>query len=387
MTALDLLILAAIAAASLAGYRLGLVARSISWVGLALGIVVAGAFVDDVAGAMVGATPRVRFFAAVIFVLLAGSLGQAAGVVAGTALRRRLPSGDRVHQGERVAGAALGATGVLVIVWLLIPAFASAPGWPARAVRESVVVSAVDRVAPDAPPSALALGRFVGEVGPEVFSDLVEPPDVGPPPSEVLPNLVARRVAASVVQVEGEACDRIQNGSGYVTSVGTVVTNAHVVAGEDTSAVETFDGQRFEGRVVAFDPDRDLAVLDVPGLDAAELTRADAGSGTVGAVYGYPRGGPLQETPARVAERIIAVGTDIYRTGATRRDVFVLAAELQPGDSGGPLVDREGQVIGVAFAVDPEQAGTGYALTNVEVDAVLSGVGTESVDTGPCLVG
>jgi S1-C subfamily serine protease len=386
MTALDLLILAFVAAAGIAGYRLGLVARFVSWVGLASGIVVAGAFVDDVAGTMVGATPRARFFVAVMFVLLAGSLGQAAGVVVGNALRRRLPAGERLRRGERVAGAALGATGVLVVVWLLIPAFASAPGWPARAVHDSVVVGAVDRIAPDAPPSALALGRFVGEVGPEVFSDLVDPPDVGRPPSRVLPAAVAQRVAASAVKVEGEACDRIQNGSGFVASEEIVVTNAHVVAGEDASTVETLDGQRFEGRVVAFDPDRDLAVLDVPGLAAAPLPRADASVGAAGAVYGYPRGGPLQEAPARVAERIVAVGTDIYRTGTTRRDVFVLAAELEPGDSGGPLVDRDGQVIGVAFAVDPGHAGTGYALTNVEVDAVLRAVGTASVDSGPCLV-
>jgi S1-C subfamily serine protease len=351
-----------------------------------LGILVAGAFVDDLAGTMVGATPRVRFFVAVMFVLLAGSLGQAAGVVIGNALRRRLPAGEQLGRGERVAGAALGATGVLVVVWLLIPAFASAPGWPARAVHDSVVVRAVDRIAPDAPPSALALGRFVGEVGPEVFSDLVDPPEVGPPPSKVLPAAVARRVAASAVKVEGEACDRIQNGSGFVASEGIVVTNAHVVAGEDASTVETLDGQRFEGRVVAFDPNRDLAVLDVPGLTAEPLTRAGAGVGATGAVYGYPRGGPLQEAPARVAERIVAVGTDIYRTGTTRRDVFVLAAELEPGDSGGPLVDRDGQVIGIAFAVDPGHTGTGYALTNVEIDAVLASVGSDSIDSGPCLV-
>jgi S1-C subfamily serine protease len=108
-------------------------------------------------------------------------------------------------------------------------------------------------------------------------------------------------------------------------------------------------------------------------------------------VYGHPGGGALRAAPARIAEIVTAGGTDIYRTGRTDRSVFVLAAELAPGDSGGPLVDQEGRVVGVAFAIDPGQAGTAYALTGDELDAALEpalATGTEAaVDTGPCLVG
>jgi S1-C subfamily serine protease len=71
--------------------------------------------------------------------------------------------------------------------------------------------------------------------------------------------------------------------------------------------------------------------------------------------------------------------------------VFVLAADLAPGDSGGPLVDERGRIVGVAFAVDPGQDRTAYALTRAEVDAmlvpVLDGGGQSSVGAGPCLVG
>jgi S1-C subfamily serine protease len=71
--------------------------------------------------------------------------------------------------------------------------------------------------------------------------------------------------------------------------------------------------------------------------------------------------------------------------------VHVLAANLAPGDSGGPLVDQQGRMVGVAFAVDPGQDGTAYALTRDEVDRVVApvvnGGGQTSADTGPCLVG
>ena len=85
-----------------------------------------------------------------------------------------------------------------------------------------------------------------------------------------------------------------------------------------------------------------------------------------------------------------AAGTDIYRTGRTNRRVHVLAADLAPGDSGGPLVDQQGRVVGVAFAVDPGEESTAYALTRGEVDSVLAPVlnGRQTpVNTGPCLVG
>jgi hypothetical protein len=48
-------------------------------------------------------------------------------------------------------------------------------------------------------------------------------------------------------------------------------------------------------------------------------------------------------------------------------------------------------MLGVAFAVDPGQESTAYALTRREVDSVLgpvlAGGGQTAADTGPCLVG
>ena len=391
MNLLDLVIVAAMIAAGYFGYRLGFVARVISWAGLALGIILAVAFVDDVMGLLSSQPSQTKLFIALLFFLLVATIGQALGYAAGFALRRRLPSTQAVHQGDRVGGAVVGVVGVLVAVWLLTPALASAQGWPARAARDSQIVRAIDRYAPDPPPQAKRLGRAVAEGPfPEVFSRLNGPGGVGAPPTRALAPDVAARVASSVLKIEGQACDQIQAGSGFVAGANLVVTNAHVVAGEPRTEVQTNDGRQLSATVVAFDPERDLAVLRVRNLRLFALPFADGGVGTTGAVFGHPGGGPLRIAPARIAETVNATGTDIYRTGHTTRRIHVLAANLAPGDSGGPLVDQQGRMVGVAFAVDPGQESTAYALTRGEVDSVLGPVlaGREqAANTGPCVVG
>jgi len=384
---LDLLILLAIVAAAGAGHRLGFLSRVLSWAGLAAGVALAVAYLTDLTDALSRAEPRTRLVSAFAFIAGLSLAGWASGLGAGAALNARLELGPRAHRVDQLAGAVVGMVGVLVVVWLLIPALASAPGWPARAARASVIVKGVDELAPSPPKALEELGGKVGAVGPGVLDPLAEPPDTGTPPTRALAPAVDAAVRGSVVKVEGRACAEIQDGSGFVAAPDTVVTNAHVVAGERRTAVETPSGLRLAARVVAFDSSRDLAVLLVPGLGLAPLPLADGGPGTVGVVYGHPGGGPLQATPARVAEKIVAVGTDIYRTSRTRRDVFVLAARLAPGDSGGPLVDQRGRVVAVAFAIDPGRPATAYALTDGELRPVLDAAGNVLVDTGSCLVG
>ena len=93
----------------------------------------------------------------------------------------------------------------------------------------------------------------------------------------------------------------------------------------------------------------------------------------------------------RIAEQIVARGTNIEHTAATQREVFVLAAVTEPGDSGAPVVDQTGKVLGVLFAFDLSRPTTAYALTSNELNAVLDPVLSsshhQSVTTGPCLSG
>jgi S1-C subfamily serine protease len=388
---LDLVVLLVAAGAGWVGFRMGFVRRALSWGGLAVGLVVGVMVVPEVADMLKGSPPRTRLLASLAFVIVVAAVAQAVGAALGGSIANRLGrSGAGVlRTGDRAAGAALGVVGVLVLMWLLIPALANSPGWTARAVRDSAVARVIDGVAPPPPSESETLGRLVGDQSfPEVF-DTLSSPDAGTPPGDGIPAEATTRVTRSTVLVEGQACDRIQEGTGFVVAPNLVVTNAHVVAGERDTRVTTSDGRRLGSTVVAFDPDRDLALLRVGGLGLPPLELADARVDDRGALFGHPGGGPLRQAPVRIAEQIVARGTDITRSHPTEREVFVLAAVTAPGDSGGPIVDATGRVVGVMFAYDISRQSTAYALTRAELDAglgsAIASAASAPVGTGSCL--
>jgi S1-C subfamily serine protease len=386
VNALDLGILATALAAAIGGWSIGLLARVLAWAGVAVGLAVGIQLLPRIASELGGTAPDNRLTAALVFLVLTATIGQVLGIALGNLLRRLRPASHVLPRWDRIAGAAVGVLGVLALVWMTIPSLATATGWPARVARDSSIVSAIERFAPEQPARFAAWGRIISEAPfPSALRPLDDPPDPGAPPRLTIPAAVDARVRRSTVKVEGRACRQIQEGSGWVAEPGLVVTNAHVVAGERTTEVEDPSGRRHDATVVAFDPVRDLAVLEVDGLSAPPLPLGEARRGTSGAVYGHPGGGPLRASPARVGEEILAVGTDIYRTAESRREVLVLAAALEPGDSGAAMVDERGTVVGVAFAVDPGRSATAYAVTDDEVRSVLRTAGSVA-GTGPCLV-
>ena len=385
MNALDLLILLAAVAAGVGGYRLGLVARAASWFGMVVGIGIGARVAEPVLERMDSADDARRLLTAAGLLLGGAFLGQAFGLLVGSQLHHSLPAGS-ARTADRTGGGVAGVLGVLVAVWLLSPAMARVPGQSARLARESAIAGAVADVLPSPPDSLRSIERLVGTELPDVLDAFDRAPELGPPPAEsgLTPEL-AERVATSTVKVEARACGRLQDGSGAVIADDLVVTNAHVVAGAEDVIVERHpDGEPVAATVVAFDANRDVAVLAVPGIERAPLPLVEATPGEVGAVFGHPGGGPLELSPFAVGEEVTATGRDIYDRSSTRRQVLFLASQLRPGDSGGPLVNAAGNVVGVAFAIAPDDPNVAYALTVGEVQAVLAGP-LQPTGAGPCL--
>jgi S1-C subfamily serine protease len=382
---LDLVIVVVAAAAAVGGYRLGFIARAASWFGLVVGLAVAARVAEPVLERMDRADDARRLLTATGLLLGGAFLGQAFGLVVGARLHYSLPHGN-ARDVDRAGGAVAGVLGVVVAVWLLAPAMARVPGDAARLARGSTIAGAVAEVLPAPPDSLRSIERLVGTQLPDVLDAFERAPELGPPPeaSGLTPEL-AEQVAQSTVMVEASACGRLQDGSGAVLAPDLVVTNAHVVAGAEDVVVERHpDGEPVAATVVAFDPNRDLAVLSVPGIDRPALPLGDAVQGDVGAVFGHPGGGALELSPYAVGEEVTATGRDIYGRSDTRRQVLFLAAELRPGDSGGALVNASGAVVGVAFAIAPDDPNVAYALTIEEVQAVLVDA-LAPTGAGPCL--
>lgn len=388
MTLFDLVLLLAIALAVLGGWRLGFLTRVLSWVGLAAGLLVGLKVLPALLRRLETSNRVLVVVLAMGLLMIAATIGQALGLLIGGRVAPVRRDGA-IGTADRVLGALAGFAGAVVLIWLLVPVLVATPGWISQQTSGSFVARTIDRSLPPPPDVMNTLRALIGDdAAPDVFDALRPTPSAGPPPGATgLSSEVTASVARSVVKVEGTACSKVQDGTGWVAAPGLVVTNAHVVAGERSTAVLRDDGRRFDASIVAFDPARDLAVLRVDGLDRPPLPldSSTPSARTTGGVFGHPGGEALRVAPFAVARAIDATGRDIYGGDRTDREVLELAAQLRPGDSGSALVDGRGVVVGVAFAVARDRSDVAYALAPNEVRDALTAVASAPVATGPCL--
>jgi S1-C subfamily serine protease len=324
-------------------------------------------------------SPYAPLFAA-IGALLLGSIVAVTleGVALG--LRARLIRGPAMHLADGAGGAALIAAVALGLAWLFGAVALHAPGATElrHDVQRSLILRSLNDVLPPSGPIINALNRV--DPAPSVTGP---PSKVRAPDRAIASDPDVRRAADSVVKVLGTACGLGIEGSGWVGAQGLVVTNAHVVAGEDDTAVTTAGGETADATAVRFDPRNDLAVLRVD-LGVAPLPLAgDPRRGSAGAVIGYPENGPLTIAPARFGGTTEVISQDAYGRGPVRREISSFRGRVKSGNSGGPLIDAAGRVMGTVFASTTTGPKGGYAVpTNVIRSALASPSGP--VDTGPC---
>jgi S1-C subfamily serine protease len=297
---------------------------------------------------------------------------------------------------DGLVGAVLATVGFLLSAWVVGLAVSSSgiPG-VATAARGSAVLAGVDAAVPISPDRLNDTFRSVVEAGgfPQVVAPFVEeqiiavqPPD--PAPVQAPPVQEALR---SVVQVAGEApsCDRVQQGSAVVVAPGRLLTNAHVVAGTTRVVVAPADGPAVPAEVVFFDPDSDVALLDAPELALPALAPVTVAptAGDDALVAGFPGGGGLVVSAARIRSTTTLVGLDIYGQDRVSREVVAFRGEVRPGNSGGPLLGPGGRVMGLVFAASLTDSETGYALALSELAEATRLAGVDdvaAVSTGAC---
>ncbi len=390
---IDIAVVAIAVFAASSGWRHGAVASALAFFGVVLGAVAGILIAPHVLVHVDGG--RARILVGILLIVGLVVIGEVAGMVLGRAARGSMYS-PTARSVDSVIGAGLQCVAVLVAAWLLaIPLTASSQPAVAAAVRGSKVLTQVDDVAPAwmrrLPSEFSALLDTSGL--PDVIGPFGRTPIavVDPPDAAMAQGPVASRLQSSVLRVRGIApsCQRALEGSGFVVSPERVMTNAHVVAGTNQVVVDTADGP-LTANVVLFDPAVDVAVLAVPGLDAAPLPFAPspANSGDDALVLGYPGGGPFTASAARVRETLDLSGPDIYRARDVTREVYTVRGTVKQGNSGGPLVDDDGQVLGVVFGAAVDDSDTGFALTANEVSRQLQQASTSNVEvaTGDCIL-
>jgi S1-C subfamily serine protease len=377
VTVVDWVALGLVLLAALGGAVQGLV-----WSGLSLAGLIAGAFLGGRLAPIVLTNGSSSRYAPVVGLIAAVTLAVAFEVLGSTVggVIRSRERARSVRVLDSFGGVFAGALIGLGMVWVLGAMALQLPGQAdlRRAVQRSYVLQQLNDIVP---PRRLlnALARidpFPTFAGPPVPS---EPPD-----PTVLRRLGVRAAAPSVVRVLGTACGLGVEGSGWVAAPETVVTAAHVVAGEEDTSVITISGVSLPAAVVVFDPHDDIAVLQVPGLDADPLQLVDPRAGAAVAIVGYPLNGPLDATPGRIGTTATVLAEDAYGHGPTRRLVTSLAGSVEHGNSGGPAVDAQGRVPATVFAARSSGDG-GYGVPASVVREDLARAAGGPVSTGRCV--
>jgi S1-C subfamily serine protease len=393
-TLVDVVVVLAMMAYGVSGFRRGLLVSVLSLGGFLGGAFAAMLVVPELADTVEPGIQRALLVG--VAVLACAVIGQLIGSVVGAAVRERV-----THEPSRVLdqvlGSVAGVVSVAVVLWFVAGALRASPSQQlSQAVGSSRVFAAVDAAMPGAGREFAADLRaaVAGSDLPRVFSGVAEQiAPVEAPGVVILSSRQLTAAARSIVKVVGDAsdCGRGQEGSGAVVAPERVVTNAHVVAGVEQPLVQAGGvGRRYRASVVAFDPGRDVAVLRVPGLEAPALPQGtDLERGQDAVVAGFPRNGPFTATPARVRQVLDARGENIYGGAGVVRQVYSLRAAVEPGNSGGPLLDGAGAMVGVVFARSADDPETGYALTLKEMAPVLTAglSANAAVDNSGCAVG
>jgi S1-C subfamily serine protease len=391
---LDLILLVVVAAFAVSGYRQGFIVGILSFFGFVGGALLGAEFGPDISRALVGGQTQQDVIAVVLLVAFA-VIGQFIASSIGAAMRSTVTWHSATVL-DSVGGSVVSMVSVLLIAWVVGSVLIGSP-FPVvdTQVNNSLVLQTLDRVMPSPAKTMFSDFRRLlasNSMYAEVFSGIGAEHilAIPAPNSSVVGSRGVQAASSSVVKVQGIApsCQQSIEGSGFVISPDHVLTNAHVVAGVTSHQTVTTVNGTLPATVVYYDPQVDVAVLYVPGLDLRPLQFAGAANpGDNAVVAGYPlNAAALHLVPARIGDIQNAQGPNIYETSTVTRQIYQIRAVVKSGNSGGPLLSPAGSVDGVVFAAAVGVSDTGFALTAAEVSADASAGEqlTTAVSTGAC---
>ncbi|MGC4031392.1 MAG: trypsin-like peptidase domain-containing protein [Tepidisphaeraceae bacterium] len=179
---------------------------------------------------------------------------------------------------------------------------------------------------------------------------------------------VNKTVGPAVVSVQtaGQAPDgRPTGGSGsgvIISPDGFILTNSHVVHGQQKLIVVTSDGDRLPADLAGDDPATDLAVLRVHSRDLPFAPLGESSKLQVGQLV-IAIGNPLGFASTVSTGVVSALGRSFRGAGGRLiEEVIQHTAPINPGNSGGPLIDSRGRVVAINTAIIAMAQGIGFGV-------------------------
>jgi S1-C subfamily serine protease len=185
------------------------------------------------------------------------------------------------------------------------------------------------------------------------------------------PSVVEINVTATV-QAGRRTVQQQGAGSGWIMDInGTIVTNAHVIAGATTITVTTSDGKMYPAQVINQDATADIALIKITASNLQSMKIGDATklrSGDWVLAIGNPLGEGIIVTQGIISRMGVSVP---YSSTQTYNNLIETTAPINPGNSGGPLINMSGEVVGITTLGATGVQGMGYAINMVDAQAAI----------------
>ncbi|MDO8661166.1 MAG: trypsin-like peptidase domain-containing protein [Candidatus Woesearchaeota archaeon] len=163
---------------------------------------------------------------------------------------------------------------------------------------------------------------------------------------------IVQKILPSVVSIQ---TDKSTGSGAIIDARGYIITNYHVIEGATAGSVRTSDKNTHQVRIVATNPAKDLAILQIEG-DYTSLKLGNSDGVEVGQrviAVGSPAGLEFSVNEGIISARRENNGNEYFQTDVA----------LNPGNSGGPLIDNTGKLIGINNFKLKNFEGLNFALT------------------------
>lgn len=274
--------------------------------------------------------------------------------------------------------AGIGALEFFMGLWLVLAPLVSTPGAIGELLENSTTVSRLHDVGtidalshPAVLIDGLARTYDSGGKSPvaqETTSTSTVPKLPFPDRLKSVSEEVHDRVTNATVHISTNGCLQSHSGTGVLVK-GGILTNSHVVEGSSGARVQRWDGTEYEGRVIAYDPANELALLQVKDdvFDSPLVIGKDK-EGETGYLYGYGNNRTLS------ASKVELLDTDTGPSeGSTDRR---FEGVIRLGDSGAPVVNGKGQLLGINWARERSDNQIGHMRPAAAIRTFLSSLPT-----------